>query len=54
MITPDKLLPLPQDVYLEKGVPKSTKEDYDKFLEKVARAKAGGSKTVANFKNADG
>jgi hypothetical protein len=54
MITPDKLLPLPQDIYLEKGTPKSTKEDYEKFLEKVARAKAGGSKTVANFKNTNG
>lgn len=49
MLTPDKLLPLPIDVYLEKGKPKSTKEDYEKFLEKVARAKAGGSKTVADF-----
>ena len=54
MLTPDKLLPLPIDVYLEKGKPKSTKEDYEKFLEKVAKAKAGGSKTVADFKNTNG
>lgn len=54
MLTPDKLLPLPIDVYLEKGKPKSTKEDYERFLEKVAKAKAGGSKTVADFKNNNG
>lgn len=31
MITPDKLFPLPQDVYLERGKPKSTKEDFIEF-----------------------
>ena len=35
MITPDKLFPLPQDVYLERGKPKSTRKQYEKFLEKV-------------------
>jgi hypothetical protein len=35
MITPDKLFPLPQDVYLERGKPKSTREQYEKFAAKV-------------------
>jgi len=35
MITPDKLFPLPQDVYLERGKPKSTREQYDEFLKKI-------------------
>ena len=39
MITPDKLFPLPQDVYLEKDKPKSTKEQYDKFLKQVKKSK---------------
>jgi hypothetical protein len=39
MITPDKLFPLPQDVYLDKGKPKSTKEDYEAFLEKINKGK---------------
>ena len=39
MITPDKLFPLPQDVYLEKGKPKSTKEQYIKFKEKLENLK---------------
>ena len=37
MITPEKLFPLPQDVYLDKGSPKSTKEEliaFKKILEK--------------------
>lgn len=38
-ITPDKLFPLPQDFYLEKGKPKSTLKDYKKFLKKVDGAK---------------
>ena len=39
MITPDKLFPLPQDVYLERGKPKSTKEQYEKFVNKVNKIK---------------
>ena len=39
MITPDKLFPLPQDVYLGKGKPKSTKEQYLKFKNKVDKSK---------------
>ena len=39
MITPDKLFPLPQDVYLERGKPKSTRKQYEKFLEKVNKIK---------------
>ena len=39
MITPDKLFPLPQDVYLGKGKPKSTKEKFIKFKEKVKQSK---------------
>lgn len=47
MITPEKLFPLPQDVYLEKGKPKSTKEDYEAFLEKLSKGKK-------NVKSVDG
>lgn len=51
MVKPEQLLPLPQDVYSKKATaPKSTKEQYERFLERSARAKAKGSKTVANFK----
>jgi hypothetical protein len=39
MITPDKLFPLPQDVYLGKGKPKSTKEQFLKFKNKVDKSK---------------
>ena len=38
MIAPDKLFPLPQDVYLEKGKPKSTKEEQEAFEKRVAKA----------------
>jgi hypothetical protein len=41
MITPDKLFPLPQDEYLkkDKGKPKSTQEQFEKFMAQVKRAK---------------
>lgn len=39
MITPDKLFPLPQDVYLGKGKPKSSKEQFLKFKNKVDKSK---------------
>ena len=39
MIVPDKLFSLPQDTYLERGKPKSTREQYEKFLKKVKKAK---------------
>ena len=39
MITPDKLFPLPQDVYLGRGKPKSTKEQFLKFKNKVDKRK---------------
>mgnify|MGYP003110489368 CR=1 FL=1 len=39
MIAPDKLFPLPQDTYLERGKPKSTKEEYQEFLEKIKKTK---------------
>ena len=39
MITPDKLVPLPQDIYLGKGKPKSTKEKFLRFKNKVAKSK---------------
>lgn len=42
MITPEKLFPLPQDVYLERGKPKSTKEDliaFKKILDKQKPSK---------------
>tara|TARA_R110000737_G_scaffold155963_2_gene184739 strand:- start:1017 stop:1229 length:213 start_codon:yes stop_codon:yes gene_type:complete len=35
MITPEKLFPLPQDVYLNKGESKSTKEEMIAFKNKV-------------------
>lgn len=38
MIKPQKLFPLPQDKYMKKDAPKSTKEEYNKFLEKVNKA----------------
>ena len=42
MIAPDKLFPLPQDVYLEKGKPKSTKEQYEAFVDKLNKLKSKG------------
>ena len=39
MITPDKLFTLPQDVYLGRGKPKSTKEQFLKFKNKVDKSK---------------
>ena len=39
MIKPDKLFPLPQDVYLERGKPKSTREDYLAFKKKLESVK---------------
>jgi len=45
MITPDKLFKLPQDIYLAKGKPKSTKEQYLKFknrLDKIEAKKKSG------------
>jgi len=38
MITPDKLFPLPQDIYLEKGKPRSTKEEFESFKRQVENA----------------
>ena len=38
MIKPQKLFPLPQDKYINKDKPKSTKEQFDWFKEKVAKA----------------
>jgi hypothetical protein len=40
MITPDKLFPLPQDIYLAKGKPKSTKEQYLKFKKRLDKLEA--------------
>ena len=42
MIAPDKLFPLPQDVYLEKGKPKSTREQYEAFVDKINKLKSKG------------
>tara|TARA_R100000234_G_scaffold115906_1_gene92338 strand:+ start:461 stop:595 length:135 start_codon:yes stop_codon:yes gene_type:complete len=39
MIVPDKLFSLPQDTYLERGKPKSTKAEYEAFLERLEKAK---------------
>jgi hypothetical protein len=38
MVRPDQLFPLPQDVYLDRGQPKSTKEQYEKFKAKADAA----------------
>lgn len=35
MVSPEKLFPLPQDIYLEKGKPKSTKESFEAFKQRV-------------------
>ncbi len=35
MITPEKLFPLPQDVYLERGKPKSTPQEYEEFKNRI-------------------
>tara|TARA_R110001583_G_scaffold27645_1_gene98560 strand:- start:105 stop:317 length:213 start_codon:yes stop_codon:yes gene_type:complete len=40
MITPEKLFPLPQDVYLQKGKPKSTKIDLEAFQKIIASKKS--------------
>lgn len=43
-------MPLPQDVYTKKATePKSTREQYERFLERSAKAKAGNTRTVAEF-----
>lgn len=42
MISPHKLFPLPQDVYLEKGKPKSTEAQYKAFVEKLEKLKSKG------------
>tara|TARA_R100000654_G_scaffold3137_1_gene10874 strand:+ start:2826 stop:2960 length:135 start_codon:yes stop_codon:yes gene_type:complete len=39
MIVPDKLFSLPQDTYLERGKPKSTKEEYEEFLKRIEKTK---------------
>lgn len=38
MIKPQKLFPLPQDRYVKKDKPKSTKEQFEWFKEKVKQA----------------
>jgi len=40
MVRPDQLFPLPQDVYLDRGKPKSTQEQYEKFKAKADAALA--------------
>ena len=40
LITPDKLFPLPQDVYLEKGKPKSTPEQFKAFLDQIEKSQS--------------
>lgn len=39
MIKPDKLFPLPQDVYLERGKPHSTQKEYLAFKKKLESVK---------------
>jgi len=40
LITPDKLFPLPQDVYLDKGSPKSTPEQLQAFLKQIEKSQS--------------
>lgn len=40
MVRPDQLFPLPQDVYIQRGAPKSTKEQFEKFKAKAEAALA--------------
>jgi hypothetical protein len=40
VITPDKLFPLPQDVYLEKGKPKSTPEQFEAFIKQIEKSQS--------------
>lgn len=42
MIAPDKLFPLPQDVYLERGKPQSTEAEYKAFVDKLNKLKSKG------------
>lgn len=39
MIAPDKLFSLPQDVYLQRGKPKSTADEMEAFRERVSKMK---------------
>jgi hypothetical protein len=40
MITPDKLFPLPQDAFLDKGKPKSTTDQYQEFLQQIEKSQS--------------
>ena len=40
IITPDKLFSLPQDVYMEKGKPKSTPEQFKAFLDQIEKSQS--------------
>ena len=40
IITPDKLFPLPQDVYLDKRLPKSTPDQYKAFLKQIEKSQS--------------
>jgi len=40
LITPDKLFPLPQDVFLDKGSPKSTREQLQSFLKQIEKSQS--------------
>jgi len=40
LITPDKLFPLPQDVFLDKGSPKSTPEQLQSFLKQIEKSQS--------------
>lgn len=40
MITPEKLFPLPQDIYLQKGKPKSSKLELENFQKIIATKKS--------------
>lgn len=46
MIRPDQLFKLPQDVYLDRDRPKSTRDEFNDFLRQVHEANGTEYKTL--------
>lgn len=54
LVKPSQLFKLPQDIYLKKQIKPSTREDFDKMLEKIKKAESSGFEKVSDqFKNLD-
>lgn len=51
MIKPEKLLPLPQDVFLKKlkAQPKSTPKQFEDFMKQVRKTQSGDKISIVNF-----